>query len=73
MHMRRPQCVHEVHERVYLGWTQVLSVCGHIAPALNHLANQLIVCHSGSDIVQRRTALSAVPAEAMAIPALLVL
>ena len=50
---------------------QILAIRGHVAAALNHLANQLIVRQSHGHRVQSRAALSALIVQGVAVVALL--
>src|SRR6266850_5228871 len=61
----------EGDERGGLGGREVLSVGGHVAPALDHLADELIARQSDRDFVERRTALATAVAEGVAVAALL--
>src|SRR5262249_40382993 len=67
----RIQCFEERHERSSFWGAQVFSVSRHIAAALDHLSNQLIMCESYSDCIERRTTLSTFAVECMAVVALL--
>src|SRR6266853_338759 len=51
--------------------TQILSVGGHVAAALDHLSNQLILRQPHGHRVERRAALSPLIAERVAVVALL--
>ena len=54
-----------------LGWTQILSVGWHVASALDHLPDQLVLREPQSDSVERRAALTAHVIKRMAVVALL--
>src|SRR5262245_51951991 len=71
--MRRMQGLHERHQRRHLRRTQILAIGRHIAPALDHLPDQLVAGQARRHIVERRAALAAAAAQAVAVPALLVL
>src|SRR5262249_49329685 len=68
-----PQRCHERDERVDFSRVQILAVSRHVASALQDLTNELIARLARRDAVERRPALSAFAAEAVAGPALLVL
>src|SRR5262249_20650666 len=70
--MRRMQGLHERHQRGDLRRTQILAIGRHIAPALDHLPDQLVAGQARRHVVERRAALAAAAAQAVAIPALLV-
>src|SRR5207244_2001690 len=65
------QCFEEPHERISFCGTQILSIRRHIAPALDHLSDQLIMCESDSDCIECRSTLSTLAVESMAVVALL--
>src|SRR6266516_463512 len=65
------QCFEEAHEGSSFCGTQIFSVRRHIAAALDHLSDQLIVCESDSDCIERRSTLSALAVECVAVVALL--
>src|SRR5262245_8527338 len=71
--MRRMQGLHERHERRHLCRAQILAIGRHIAAALDHLPDQLVAGQACRHVVERRAALAAAVAQAVAIPALLVL
>src|SRR6185437_4865286 len=48
-------------------WRKIFPVRRHIASALNHLANELVIGESSGDIVERRTALTTIAAQGVAI------
>ena len=50
---------------------EILAVGRHVAAALKHLADELILCQACRDVIQCRSALSAHPAERVAVAALL--
>src|SRR2546427_10126971 len=60
----------ESNQRRRLRWTEILAVGGHVAAALQHLADKLIAGKSCRDGVQRRTTLAAFAAEGVTIAAL---
>src|SRR5262249_30164101 len=64
---------HERDQRPDLRRAEILATGRHIAPALDYLADQLAIGQSRRNVVERRAALTAFPAQAMAIAALLVL
>src|SRR5438445_8891214 len=51
--------------------TQILSVCWHVAAALDHLADELVLRQSHSNTIQRGTSLAATFTDGMAVTALL--
>src|SRR5437899_12578899 len=61
----------ERHESGRLRRTQVLSIGGHVSPALDDLPDQLIVRQPDGDGVERRPTLTAVLVQRMAAVALL--
>src|SRR5215470_6948603 len=71
--IRRVQGPHERDQRRDLRRAEILAVGRHIASALDHLAGQLAAGQSRRHVVERRAALTAYPAQAMAIATLLVL
>ena len=71
--MRRMQGLHERHQRCDLRRAQILAIGRHIAPALDHLPDQLVPGQARCHVVECRAALAATAVQAMAIPALLVL
>src|SRR5712691_11383018 len=71
--MRRMQGLHERHQCRHLRRAQILAIGRHIAPALDHLPDQLIPGQARRHVVERRAALAAAAVQAMAVPALLVL
>jgi hypothetical protein len=66
----RPQ---ERDERRHLRRAQVLAVCRHLAAALEHLSDQLIVCLAPCDVIERRATLATLATQRVAVAALLVL
>src|SRR6266702_8550109 len=60
----------EGNQRRRLRWTEIFAIGGHVAAALQHLADQLIAGKSCRDGVQRRTPLAAFAAESVTIAAL---
>src|SRR5262245_24776148 len=68
-----PQRSHERDERVDFSRAQILAIGRHVAATLQNLADELIARLARRDAVERRPALSAFTAEAVAGPALLVL
>src|SRR5262249_10196499 len=73
-HFIRPaQGPHERDQRSDLRRAEILAICRHIAPALDYLADQLAIGQSRRNVVERRAALTAYSAQAVAIAALLVL
>src|SRR5215468_9701024 len=71
--MRRMQGLHERHQCGDLRRTEILAIGRHIAAALDHLPDQLVAGQARRHIVERRAALAAAAAQAVAVPALLVL
>src|ERR1700730_17968985 len=67
----RAQCLEKRHECSRLRGTQVFSVGWHVAAALDHLANELILRELYSDSIQIWATLSAGAAQRMAVVALL--
>src|SRR4029450_13564190 len=67
-----PQRFHERDERVDFSRVQILAVGRPVAAALQNLTDELIARLTRRDAVERRPALSAFTAEAVAGPALLV-
>src|ERR1700722_17908046 len=65
------QCLEECDEGSGLRRVQILAVSRHIAAALDNLTNQLILRKPHSNCVERRTALSALIAQRVAVVALL--
>ena len=63
----------EAHERLGLGRIERVAVGGHVAAALQHLANDLVLGHARGDGVECGAALPAGARERMAVAALLVL
>ena len=61
------------HEGRGLCRTQVVSIGGHVAAALNHLPDELVLRQSNRDTVQSRASLSAGIAKGVAVAALLYL
>src|SRR5262247_3387230 len=68
-----PQRSHERDERVDFRGAEILAVSWHVAATLQNLTDELIARLTRRDAVERRAALSAFTAEAVAGPALLVL
>src|SRR5262245_42561000 len=68
-----PQRSHERDERVDFSRVQILAIGRHVAATLQNLTDELIARLTRRDAVERRSALSAFAAEAVAGPALLVL
>src|SRR5499426_468420 len=68
-----PQRSHERDERVDFSRVQILAIGRHVAATLQNLTDELIARLARRDAVERRPALSAFTAEAVAGPALLVL
>src|SRR5689334_12082778 len=58
-------------ERGGLRWTQILSVGWHVAAALNHLADQLVLCQPYGHAVETGASLPALLSKGMAVSALL--
>src|SRR5215472_18416906 len=56
-----------------LGWTQIISVSRHVAAALQHLANQLVLGKARGHGIQRWTALAAFSFERVAVATLFAL
>ena len=71
--LNRMQRLEECNQRRGFRWTQVFSVGGHVAAALNHLTNQLVFIEAQGDPVERGAAFSALLTERMAVVALLYL
>ncbi len=67
------QRLEERDQRRHLRGAQVLAVGGHVAAALQHLADQLIARQPRRDVVERRAAQAALAAERVAVAALLAL
>src|SRR5882724_11478335 len=65
------ECFEERHERRGLGGTQVLSICRHVAAALDHLPDELVFRQSDGDGVEPWTALPTFAIERVAVVALL--
>jgi hypothetical protein len=65
------QCLKERHQRSSLRRTEILSIGWHIAPALDHLANELICSETYSDTVKRWAALTSLIVERMTVVTLL--
>ena len=65
------ECLQERHECSRLRRTQVFPVGWHVAAALDHLADELILRELYSDSIQIWATLSAGVAERMAVVALL--
>src|ERR1035437_970553 len=65
------QRLEERDKRSGLRGAKILAVRGHVAAALNHLTNQLILCQPHGHSVERWSALSALIVERMAVVALL--
>src|SRR5262245_40257213 len=61
----------ERHERICFCGTQIFSVSRHIAAALDHLPDQLIIGEPDSDCIECRPPLSTFAVESMAVVALL--
>ena len=61
------------NKRGSLCWTQVFSIRRHVAAALNHLPDELVLCQSNGDTVQSRAPLSAGISKGVAVAALLYL
>src|SRR5208282_683923 len=59
------------NERRSLRWTQVFPIRRHVAAALNHLPDELVLCQSNGDSVQGRAPLSTGFAKRVAVAALL--
>src|SRR5580700_1913384 len=58
-------------ERRSLRWIQVVPISRHVATALNHLADELVLCQPHGNAVQCRPPLSAGVAKRVAVAALL--
>src|SRR5262245_26758666 len=71
--MRRMQGLHERHQRGDLRRAEILAIGRHIAAALDHLPDKLVAGQARRHVVERRAALAAAAAQAVAVPALLVL
>src|ERR1700756_32386 len=69
----RGQALKKCHECGSLGWTQVVSIGRHIAAALDHLPDELVVRQSHRDAIQGWSPLSARVAEGVAVAELLYL
>src|SRR6202158_3181512 len=54
-----------------LHWAQVISICWHVAAALNHLPDELFLRQSNGDTIQGRAPLSTGFAKRVAVAALL--
>ena len=54
-------------------WREIFAKCGHVAAALNHLPDQLVAGQTRGHTIQCWAAQAAFAAQAVAIPALLVL
>src|SRR4030095_14344431 len=67
------QRLHESNESCDLLRRQILAKRGHVAAALKHLPDQLVAGQTSSHTIQCRAAQAALAAQAVAIPALLVL
>src|SRR5712672_1803430 len=63
--------LHEGDERGGLGGREVLAVGGHVAPALDHLADELVARQPDGDFIERWTALSTAVFKRVAVAALL--
>ncbi len=61
------------NEGAGFGWAEGVAVGGHVAAALQDLANHLVFCHARGDGVECGTAHAAESAERVAVAALLVL
>src|SRR5262245_64365654 len=64
---------HERDQSRDLRRAEVPAIGRHIAPALDHLPDQLVSGQARRHVVERRAALAAFPAQAMTIATLLVL
>src|SRR5215470_154885 len=71
--IRRVQSPHERDQRRDLRRAEIPAIGRHIASALDHLPDQLAAGQARRHVIERRAALAAYPAQAMAIAALLVL
>src|ERR1700756_5435447 len=69
--VNRVQRLEELDERRGFGGTQILAVCGHVAPALEDLADQLIFREACCDEVQSGATLTANARNRVAITTLL--
>src|SRR5437879_10465900 len=69
--IRRTQRLEKGDQRVHFGWGEVLAVGRHVAPALEHLSDQLITGEPRRDSIERGAARSAFAAEAVTVPATL--
>src|SRR6476659_2411467 len=65
--MQRPQ---KRDQRRRFCRTQVFSVSRHVAAALNHLSNELVLREAHGDAIETRAALAATVAKSVAIAAL---
>src|SRR5215510_10144044 len=59
------------YQRRGLGRAQILAVSGHVAAALDYLADELVLREPHGDTVQRRTSLPAALRQGMTVAALL--
>src|SRR5690348_14877429 len=65
------QGLKKCHKRRGLRRTQILSVGGHVAASLNHLADQLVLCQPHRNTIQSGASLPALLSKGMAVSALL--
>src|SRR5215472_11277071 len=69
----RMQALKKGHEGRRLWRTQILAISRHVATALNHLPNQLVLREAHRYAIQRRSSLSSGARQGMAVAALLAL
>src|ERR1700678_381476 len=69
----RVQGLEESYERRSLCRTQVVPISGHVAAALNHLPNELVLCQPHGNAGQGRPSLSTRVTKRVAVAALLAL
>ena len=67
------QCPEECDQCSGLRRAQVLSICRHISPTLDHLPNELIRIKAQRDLVERGSPFSTLIVERVAVVALLCL
>src|SRR5215469_3284284 len=65
------QSLKERDQSSCLRWTQVLSICRHVAATLNYLANQLVLGEPHCHAIESGSSLSATLSKRVAIAALL--
>ena len=69
----RSQRHHIANQSFHFVRRKVLAVCRHISPALNDLANELVLGHPGAHVGEIRTAMTSYPLDRMTVAALHVL